>query len=68
METKLAIRYLELELKRNIQARSYEDFVTNLRSLVSIDPRLARSLAETELGISPSTRALLDYFTARLHG
>ena len=65
METKLAIQYLELELKRNIQARSYEDFVANLRSLASIDPRLARGLAETEFGITPSTRALLDYFTTQ---
>ena len=65
METKLAIQYLELELKRNIQARSYEDFVANLRSLASIDPRLARGLAETEFGITPSTRALLDYFTSQ---
>lgn len=65
METKLAIRFLELELQRNIKARSYEEFANNLQSLVAIDPRLARHLAETELGLSPSTRALLDYFVHR---
>lgn len=65
METKLAVRFLELELQRNINERSYEEFTNNLQSLVAIDPRLARHLAESKLGLSPSTRALLDYFVHR---
>lgn len=65
MNTKLAVRFLEQELERNIESRAYEDFVTNLRSLAQIDPRLARRLAEEKFGLTPSTRALLDYFTGQ---
>ena len=63
MKTQIAIQFLEQELQRNIQSSAYEDFVINLRSLALIDPELARQLTEEKFGLTPSTRALLDYFT-----